>query len=334
MFKVGLTRDFLTPDGKLTYKDIGLDILDKAEGVVYEFMQEYRSPVTAGMLQGYDAVISMAPAYNAESFMGVHGLKAICRFGVGYDMVDLQACTHANIMVTITRGAVNQSVAEAIITWMLALSHRLLEKNRLVRNGGFLQRSNYMGADLRGRTLGIIGFGGIGSRLVEMLQCFGMNPPLAYDPYPNEERAKMLGVSFVDLETLLRNSDFISVNCPLTNETRNLLGEHELSLIKKDAFIINTARGGIINEKAIIKALNGNSIGGYATDVFDEEPPAADNPLFKMDNVILAPHCIAWTHEIFQEIGRKACRQVVQVARGEIPEDVINTDVIKKRVNP
>lgn len=328
MFKVGLTRDFLTPEGNLTYKDIGLEILEKADGVEYEFLKQYKSPVTADMLMGYDAIISLAPAYNAASFTGVHDLKAICRFGVGYDMVDLKACSDANIIVTITKGAVNHSVAEAIITWMLALSHRMLDKNKLVRNGGWSERSKYMGSELRGRTLGIVGIGGIGGKLVEMLAAFGMNQPIAYDPYVAEDRAKEFGVQLVDLGYLMTNSDFISVNCPLTDETRNLISEHELSLVRREAFIINTARGGIINEEALIKVLTSNSIAGYATDVFANEPPTEDNPLLTLDDVILAPHCIAWTHELFQEIGRKACRQVVQVAQGKIPEDVVNTDIL------
>lgn len=249
MFKVGLTRDFLTPEGQLTYKDIGLDILEKAEGIEYEFLKQHSSPVTPEMLSGYNAIISLAPAYNAESFKGVHDLKAICRFGVGYDMVDLQACSDANIIVTITRGAVNNSVAEAIITWMLALSHRVLEKNRLVRNGKWSERNKYMGGELRGRTLGIVGIGGIGGRLVEMLGAFGMNQPIAYDPYASEDRAKGFGVQLVDLEFLMQNSDYISINCPLTNETRNLISEQELSWVRKEAFIINTARGELSTKK-------------------------------------------------------------------------------------
>jgi phosphoglycerate dehydrogenase-like enzyme len=330
MFKVGLTRDFLTPDGKLTYNDIGLTILEEAGGVTYEFMKEYQSPITADMLKGYDAVISMAPAYNVNSFKDVHNLKAICRFGVGYDMVDLEACSNANVIVTITKGAVNYSVAEAVITWMLALSHRLLEKNRLVRNGGWSQRSHYMGSELRGRTLGIVGIGGIGGRLVEMLRAFGMNQPLAFDPYADKIRTEAAGVKMADLNYLMQHSDFVSINCPLTEETRNLISTQELSLLKKEAYIINTARGGIINEEALIEVLKNDSIAGYATDVFGKEPPAEDHPIFKFDNVILAPHCIAWTHDMFREIGIKACRQVVDISQGKIPEDVVNTNIIDR----
>lgn len=328
MFKVGLTRDFLSPDGKLNYKDIGLDILESAEGVEYEFLKEHRSPVTPDMLKGYNAIISLAPAYNSDSFIAINDLRAICRFGVGYDMVDLKACSDANIIVTITKGSVNYSVAEAVITWMLALCHRVPQKDKLVRSGGWSTRSLYMGRELRGCTLGIIGMGGIGGRLVEMVRAFGMNQTIAFDPYIEEERAKQYGVQLVNLDYLMRHSDFISINCPLTKETLNLISEYELSLVKKEAFIINTARGGIINEEAIIQALTSNSIAGYATDVFASEPPSVDNPLFKLDNVIVAPHCIAWTDDLFKEIGRKACLQVVQVAQGKIPEDVVNAEIL------
>ncbi len=126
MFKVGITKDFLNLEGELVYDDMGLSILDNTEGLQYKFLKEHHSPVTPEMLLGYDAIISLAPSYNFDSFKGVTGLKAICRFGVGYDMIDLKACSDANVMVTITRGAVNHSVAEAIITWMLALLSRYL----------------------------------------------------------------------------------------------------------------------------------------------------------------------------------------------------------------
>lgn len=329
MFKIGLTRDFLTPEGNLTYKNIGLDILDNTPGIQYEFLKENCSPVTPDMINGYNAIISLAPSYNSKSFEGVSDLYAICRFGVGYDMVDIEACNQANIMLTITHGAVNHSVAEAIISWMLTLSHRIFEKDRLVREGKWLERGNYMGTELRGKTLGIIGIGGIGGRLVEILKTFNMNTILAYDPYADKSRTESLGVELVDIETLMRKADFVSVNCPLNAETRDLIGESELQLLKKEAYIINTARGGIINSEALIEVLRNNCIAGYATDVFDYEPPALDEPLFKLKNVILAPHSIAWTHELFEEIGRTVCNQVVQISKGEIPSHIVNIEVLK-----
>lgn len=329
MFKVGLTRDFLTPEGNLTYKNIGLDILDNTPNIRYEFLKENYSPVTPDMIKGYNAIISLAPSYNSKSFESISDIYAICRFGVGYDMVDIEACNKANIMLTITRGAVNHSVAEAIVSWMLALSHRIFEKDRLVRDGKWLERSNYMGTELRGKTLGIIGIGGIGGRLVEMVKAFSMNTILAYDPHADRNKTESLGVQLVDIETLMKKADFVSVNCPLNEETRNLIGKSELQLLKKEAYIINTARGGIINTDALVETLINNKITGYATDVFDNEPPCIDNPLFKLKNVILAPHCIAWTHELFEEIGRTVCNQVVQISKGEIPSHVVNVEVLK-----
>lgn len=331
MFRVGLTRDFLTPDGTLTYKSIGLDILDNTPGIEYEFLKEHHSPVTPGMIKGFNAIISLAPSYNAKSFEDVTELRAVCRFGVGYDMVDVQACTDAGIMLTITKGAVNHSVSEAVIGWMLALSHRMFEKDKLVREGRWQERSRYTGSELRGKTVGIIGIGGIGTRLVEMLKTFDIATVLAYDPYADKNKFSLAGVQLTDLKTVMSNADFLSVNCPLTDETRNLIGSAELSLMKTTSYIINTARGGIINSAALIEILKKESIAGYATDVFDTEPVPSDDPLFALKNVIMAPHCIAWTNELFEEIGKMVCSQVVQLSKGEIPAHVVNTDLLKKK---
>ncbi|MFT3704089.1 MAG: NAD(P)-dependent oxidoreductase [Agriterribacter sp.] len=330
MFKVGITKDFLTPEGELTYEDMGLDLLKNQEDISFEFMKEFSSPLTADLLKGYDAIISLSPAYTSESFKGVDQLKAICRFGVGYDMVDLKACTDANVLVTITKGAVNYSVAEATLTWMLTLSHNVLPKNQLVRENKWQERSKFTGSELRHKTLGIIGFGGIGGQLVKMLQPFRMNQPIVYDPFINKQHAEEAGVKIVDLQTLMSEADFISVNCPLTDSTRNLIGSKELSFMKRTAYIVNTARGGIINEEALCDALESKIFAGYATDVFEKEPADGSARLFNMNNVIMAPHCIAWTNELFKEIGEMACRQIIQVANGTVPDHVVNTDVLNK----
>jgi len=328
MFKVGITKDFLNEAGQLTYKSIGLDILAEQPEIQYEFLSEHRSPLTPELISGYDAIISLTPGYNADSFKGVTQLKAICRFGVGYDMVDVEACTNAGVMLTITKGAVNYSVAEATIGWMLALSHKMVTKDRLVREGKWAQRKDHMGAELRGKTLGIIGMGGIGSTLVQMLQPFRMGKIIAFDPYADPKAAASIGVKLVGLDELMREADFVSVNCPLTDETRDMIGKKQLSLLKPSAFIINTARGGIINHGALLDILQRKAIAGYATDVFDEEPPSPEDPLFQQENVMVAPHCIAWTDELFEEIGSTACRQVVQIFKGETPDFLVNPEVL------
>jgi phosphoglycerate dehydrogenase-like enzyme len=329
MFKVGLTRDFLTKEGELSYKSIGLDIFDDYPEIEYEFLKNHLSPVTPDLLQGYDAIISLTPAYNQDSFKGVDTLKAICRFGVGYDMVDVDACTDANVMLTITRGAVNHSVAEATIMWMLTLSYKTFIKNQLVRQGQWAERSKFMGSEIRGHTIGIIGLGGIGTTLVEMLSPFKPAKIIAFDPYADADKAKKFGVELVALNDLMKVSDFISVNCPLTDETRNMIKKEQLELCKNTAYIINTARGGIINYEALLDSLKNKSIAGYATDVFDQEPPSTDDPLLQMESVIVAPHAIAWTDELFETIGRMACEQVVQIYKGEKPDHLINEKVFK-----
>ena len=329
MFKVGLTRDFLTEEGKLSYKSIGLEIFDAYPEIEYEFLEKHHSPVTPEMLQGYDAVISLTPAYNQDSFKELNQLKAICRFGVGYDMVDVDACTEAKVMLTITRGAVNHSVAEATIMWMLTLSHKTFIKNQLVRQGQWAERSKFMGSEIRGHTIGIVGLGGIGGKIVEMLAPFLPARIIAFDPYANAEKAESLGVELVGLNDLMKKADFISVNCPLTDETRDMIKKEQLSLCKPTAYIINTARGGIINYQALLEILKNKAIAGYATDVFDQEPPDTNEPLLQMENVIVAPHAIAWTNELFETIGRMACQQVVQVYKGEKPDHLINEKVFK-----
>jgi phosphoglycerate dehydrogenase-like enzyme len=329
-FHLGLTRDFLSPEGKLTYKDMGLGVLEAEPGVAHRFFDRHEPVVQRDQLEPFDAVISLAPRYTRESLDGVQRLAAIFRFGVGYDFVDVNACTGNDVALFITSGAVNYSVAEATITWMLALSHRVFAKDKLVRDGRWAERVNYMGSELRGKTLGVVGLGGIGGRLVELLRSFGMNRPLAFDPYLKPERAAQLDVELVALDRLMRDSDFVSVNCPLTEQTRDLIGAAQIARMKPTAFLLNTARGGIVNENALVEALKHKRIAGAASDVYDKEPAGKEHPFMQLDNIILAPHCIAWTEELFQEIGTMACRQAVAFAKGEIPTGLVNREVLDR----
>ena len=327
-FRVGLTHDFLSPEGKLVYQDIGLDLLDEAPAVERNFLEAHPSPLRARDVEGLDAVISLAPAWTPETLTGAGRLVGVVRFGVGYDMVDVAACTAADVAVAITPGAVNRSMAEAILTWMLALGHRVLQKDRLVRDSRWAQKAHFMGCELRGRTLGIVGLGGIGRTLLELVRGLGMNPPLAFDPFGNPTEAAALGVSLVPLEELLRRSDFVSINCPLNARTRGLIGRDQLSLMKRDAFLINTSRGGIVDEHALVDALRTGRIAGAGVDVFETEPADGRHPLASLENVILAPHAIGWTHELFREIGRAACTAVLSLSRGEVPSGIVNPEVL------
>ena len=178
--------------------------------------------------------------------------------------------------------------------------------------------------------MGIVGLGGIGGRLVELLRGFGMNQPLAFDPYLKAERAAQLSVELTPLDRLMRESDFISVNCPLNDQTRNLIGREQIALMKPTAFLINTARGGIVNEEALVEALKNERIAGAASDVYEKEPAGKEHPFMRLDNIILAPHCIAWTDELFSEMGTMASQQAVALSKGEIPVGLVNREVLER----
>ena len=179
-FRIVLTSDFYDETGAPRYSDSGLDTFEGHDHIVVSRVSEYRGEIAPDQLAGYHAALVLTPKVTANSLAGCEELLAISRFGVGYDSVDVAACTANNVLVTITPGAVDRPVAEATIGWMLALTHRMLQKDRLVRTGRWDARSQYMGCELRDRTLGVIGLGGIGRQLVQLLQGFGMCRPIAF----------------------------------------------------------------------------------------------------------------------------------------------------------
>jgi phosphoglycerate dehydrogenase-like enzyme len=329
-FRVALTADFLGPDGRALYRDLGLDLFDRYSHIECRSFPEHRAEIAPEQLRDAQGVIVLTPAVTARSVAEARDLIAIGRFGVGYDAVDVAACTAADIAVLITAGAVDHSVAEATLTWMLALGHCVRVKDELVRSGRWDERSRFMGRELRGRTLGVIGLGGIGRALVRLLDGFGMCPPLAFDPYVEPAVAHQAGVRLVVLDHLLQSADFVSVNCPLTAETRGLLGACELGLMKPDAFLINTARGGIVDEDALFDTLHHRRIAGAAIDVFADEPIRSPHRFGQLDNVLLAPHCIAWTDEMFRDIGRAACQGMIDLSLGRRPHGVVNPQVFDR----
>ncbi len=329
-FRIGLTKDFLSEKGELVFKDIGLSLLDKALDVEYEFMEELLPVVTPEQIKDYDGVISLKPKYTPETFKGVDRLTAIGRFGVGYEMVDLDACTDADVMLFITPGGIRRPVAGGIVTLMLALCRKLLTKDKLVRSGRWNEQIFYMGTELRDRVLGSVGLGNIGSEVFRLIKPFGMKRLIACDPYANREHADSLGVELVGLDTVMSESDFVTINCPLSTATHHLIGAREIALMKPTAYFINTARGGIVDQKALTEALQNNRIQGAGLDVLEEEPIRDDDPLLKLDNVILCPHAICWTDECFRDNGMLDCKGMLMVMRGEVPDSVVNKDVLEK----
>jgi phosphoglycerate dehydrogenase-like enzyme len=327
-FRIGFSADFCDHQGQPVFPDIGLSLLDGIPRVSHEFVAEYRDEYAPHQLADYDVLISLKPKVTTQSLAGISRLCAIGRCGVGYDNVDLEACTDHGIAVFITPAGVIRPVAESIVLLALALSHNLLRKDRLVRRGLWADSTRPLGREPRQRIFGTIGLGNIASEAIRLLRVFDVSRFLAFDPYVTTERAAQLGVEAVSLEELLRLSDYVLVNCPLTSQTRGLLGKPQFALMKSDAMLINTARGPIVDESALIDALQTGRIGSAALDVFEKEPLSPDSPLATMENVILTSHSIAWTEELFRDMGRIDCQGALAVYRGEAPENIVNPKVL------
>ena len=218
-------------------------------------------------------------------------------------------------------------MAVAALTFVLALSQELLAKDRLTREGRWAEKIDYMGIGLVGRTLGIVGLGSIGSELCRLALPFGLRV-LACDRYVTAGHAGDVGAELVDLETLLGQADFVCICCALTPETRGMIDANGLALMKDSAFLVNVARGPIVDQGALTEALRARRIRGAALDVFEEEPVDSDDPILRLDNVIVAPHAMCWTDECFLNNGRSACRSILDVAAGKVPANVVNEAVI------
>ena len=326
-FRVGLTGDFLRPDGSVGFGDIGLGMLDGRPDLEYEFLPDGGDELVPDQVRPYDALIMLGPRLTADTLEGADRLALVARFGVGYDNVDLEACTRGGVVVTITPDGVRRPVASATMALMLALAHRLPAKDRIARSGRWEERLDHMGTGLTGKTLGSVGLGNIGREVFALAAPFGMRH-LAHDPYAPPEAAAGAGAELVDLETLLRRSDFVAINCALTPETRHLLGAERIKLMKETAYLLNLARGPIVDGAALAEALREGRIAGAGLDVFEEEPADPEDQIFSLPNVIVSPHALAWTDELALGNGTAACESVLEVAAGRVPKNVVNNDVL------
>jgi phosphoglycerate dehydrogenase-like enzyme len=328
-FHVYQTADFFNAGGEPKFADLGLSVFDGQPQIQLRPFAEHRPQIGADQVAGANGVIVLTPQVTKATVEAADDLLAIGRFGVGYDSVDVPACTAADVLVFITAGAVDRPVAEATVGWMIGLTHHMKAKDLLVCEGKWDERSGYMGRELRDRTLGVVGLGGIGRKLLELLAGWGMNQPVAFDPFVDPVAAANLGVRLVGLDELMRTSDFVSIHCPLTEKTRGLIGRREIDLMKPDAYLINTARGGIVDEDALYEALQQSRIAGAALDCFASEPLTEPNRFGEFENVLLAPHSIAWTNEMFRDIGRAACQGMIDVSFKRTPRGIINPGVLE-----
>jgi len=275
-----------------------------------------------GMVVRVPAVITRRILENAKK------LKVIARFGVGYDNIDVAAATEKGIVVTYTPGANTQSVAEYGAALMFALTKQIVQADKALREHRWAMRLDYSGIELAGKTLGLIGTGAIGCQLARIARGFQMEV-VGYDIYPNEKRAEEIGFRYVDLNTLLKQSDVISIHVPLNPDTKKMIGKKQIDLMKNGAFFINTARGELVDEQELYKALKDGKLAGAGLDVFEKEPPY-DSPLLTLPNVIAGPHVAALAKDAMRRVSVWVAEDIVKVLKHERPSYPVNPQVLDK----
>ena len=326
---IGITREFFDAEGNLTIPGPGLKLFDEMPGFEYRIFSEVHSEVTPEQLRGCDMVISGEARWTPRSVSESDRFVAVLYTGVGYDHLDVAALTEANVMLCFAPNAVRRPMATTIITFILALTLRLINKDRITREGRWEEQTRFRGEGLTGKTLGSIGVGNIGHEMFLLAKPFGMRH-LGCDPYVTQEAVADADVELVDLDTLLAESDFVSISVPLSDSTHQLFGETELNKMKPSAYLINTSRGPVVDEATLIGALQSGRIRGAGLDVFEQEPVDPDNPLLKMDNVVVAPHSLCHTEEYYMTTWKSKLQQAAQIVRGEIPDHLVNTQVLEK----
>lgn len=293
----------------------GMELLEKhARAVVAETGEPRKLDP---FLSDADGLIIRIGSIDREGLLAAKNLKVLGRPGVGVDDVDVATCTELGIPVVIVPGANTQSVAEHGMMLMFALAKDLLRSDRETRRGNFGIRSSYKAYELQGRTLGLIGGGAIGSAFGRMAAGIGMNVTV-YDPFLTKEAVEAKGWAYAaDLDALYTTVDVVSIHVPLTDQTRNMIGERELGLMKPGAILINCARGGIVDEDALCRALKENRIHGAGVDVLMQEPFDTASPLMALDNFLVTPHMAGQTQEAASGVAVGAVEGVLAVINGE-----------------
>lgn len=270
---------------------------------------------------------------DAEVMDAAPNLKVISTYSVGFDHIDIEAATKRGIYVTHTPGVLTDAVAEFTVGLILAITRRILEADKIIRSGEWNKPWNpffLTGPELKGKTIGIVGFGRIGIAVAKRLSSFDVKM-LYYDVTRRWDVESILNAEFADIETILRESDIVTLHVPLLKSTYHMIGEKELKMMKKTAYLINTARGPVVDTEALVKALKEGWIAGAALDVFEQEPLPPDHPLTKLDNVILTPHIASATIEARQRMAELAAKNLIAVLKGEMPPALVNKEVLKVR---
>lgn len=275
-------------------------------------------------LQGVEASLAGSEPYSPRVLAAHPQLRVIARAGVGYDAVDLAAANAAGIAVTIAPNTNQDAVAEHTFALMLALAKRLISQHGGTVAGKWPRQANL---PLRGRTLGIAGLGRIGKAVALRGACFGMKL-IAHEPFPDREFVSRHGITLMDMDDLFRESDYLSLHLPLFATSRQVVNARSLAMMKPTAFLINTARGGLVHEPDLLAALKSGKIAGAGLDVFEEEPPPADHPLLHLDNVVVTPHAAGVDLQSRDDMALSAAQAIVDLHGGNWPEEkVVNPEV-------
>ena len=318
-FKIILT-DFGAPESDIELAEL------RASGLDFTFERlntQDPAKLIAGVADADGLLVGFAKITRPVIEAMKH-CKVISRYGIGVDMVDLQAASEHGVMVANVPDYCFEEVSNHTVACLLALNRYLVAENAWVHAGKWGRPTGEpLPARLSKQTVGIVGLGNIGREVARKLQAFGLHV-LGQDPFVTPEKAAALGVELVTLDDLLRRADYVCLHCPLIPETRHLIGAAQLKLMKPTAYLINVSRGPVVDQPALVQALADHTIAGAALDVLEQEPPAADDPLLKMDNVILSPHSASCSDEATVQLRRETARNVVEALQGRIPRSVVN----------
>lgn len=310
----------------------GLEPLLEREDVIVCFRpgREYGA-VHAEEVPDADAIIAIQEPITAALLENLPSLQIVAAFGAGLDHIDVDACTEHGVAVVNAPQPVADAVAQSTLGMLLSCASNLHWFDANVREHGFTDRYENMGVTVYGKTVGVVGMGMIGSRLLDVLEPFEVDV-LAYDPYLSEDHARDLGVERVDLDELLSASDFVTLHCPLTDETRGMFGENEFRAMKDSAYLLNPARGGLYEDAMLARALREDWIAGAAVDVFEDEPNISGNPLLERDDCLVTPHVSGLLLETTTRQGNMVSDAILRRARCDVPNNLVNPGIYEHSV--
>ena len=304
----------------------GLELLKRETEVVY--LPQLPGRTLSDEIKEAHGIAVRVTKIDADLLEQANNLLVIAKHGVGYDNIDVETATQKRIVVVNTPEANAESVAEHNLGLMLSLAKKICTSDRVLRQNRLGKREDYIGVELKDKKLGVIGLGKIGSELAHKCKIAFNMDIIAYDPYVPKEKADQLGYTKVEkLDDVLRESDYMVICVPLTKETANLIGAKELALMKASAFLVNSSRGGIVDEAALYDHLVKGKIAGAALDVFAQEPPSSDHPLLGLDNFIATPHIGGMTEEAMRRMAITVAEEILRVLHGERPKYPVNPQV-------